>query len=372
MPSNRAAWITSKVAKTLEVKAAPYTSPRENQIVVKNAAVSVNPLDWFKQMAGAIMFGWVQYPTIPGTDAAGEVVEVGKGVTRFKPGDRVVGHAVGWDKRSNVPSEQAFQEYTVLRTHMASPIPDSMSYENACVLPLCISTAACGLFMKDFLALQSPTSKGSPRPTGETLLVWGGSTSVGSNAIQLAKAAGYEVITTASPKNFEYVKRLGATRSFDYRSPTVVQDIIAEFKSRKSAGAIAIGDGSIGPCVDIIAACKGRKFVAQGSAAKLPDPFPSSYLGLASFISAFLWGSASMWFKSKVKGVATKFIFGSDLMANEVGKMIYEDFLASALAQGKYLAAPEPIVVGKGLEHVQEAFDLHKKGVSANKVVVTL
>jgi NADPH:quinone reductase-like Zn-dependent oxidoreductase len=45
-----------------------------------------------------------------------------------------------------------------------------------------------------------------PKPTGKTLLVWGGSTSVGSNAIQLGVAAGYEVVTTASPKNFDYVR----------------------------------------------------------------------------------------------------------------------------------------------------------------------
>jgi NADPH:quinone reductase-like Zn-dependent oxidoreductase len=54
---------------------------------------------------------------------------------RFKVGDRVIGHAVGMDQRSNKSSEGAFQEYTVIRTSLASPIPDSMSYESACVLP---------------------------------------------------------------------------------------------------------------------------------------------------------------------------------------------------------------------------------------------
>jgi NADPH:quinone reductase-like Zn-dependent oxidoreductase len=49
-------------------------------------------------------------------------------------------------------------------------------------------------------------------PTGQTVLVWGGSTSVGSNAIQLAVAAGYEVITMSSPRNFEYVTPLGASQ----------------------------------------------------------------------------------------------------------------------------------------------------------------
>jgi NADPH:quinone reductase-like Zn-dependent oxidoreductase len=191
----------------------PYTPPGENEIVVKNGAVAVNPVDWLKQAFGDLMFSWIKYPVILGSDLAGEVVEVRKGVTRFEVGDRVIGHVVGMDARSNKSAEGAFQQYTIIRANLASPIPSSVPYENACVLPLCLSTAACALFQKDFLALQYPTV--SPKPNGKSLLVWGGSTSVGSNAIQLAVAAGYEVITTASPKNFEYVKRLGAIEVFD-------------------------------------------------------------------------------------------------------------------------------------------------------------
>jgi NADPH:quinone reductase-like Zn-dependent oxidoreductase len=76
---------------------------------------------------------WIKYPFVMGSDLAGEVVEVGKGVTRFKVGDRVIGHAVGMDPKSNKSSEGAFQEYTIIRANMASPIPSSMPYENACV-----------------------------------------------------------------------------------------------------------------------------------------------------------------------------------------------------------------------------------------------
>jgi hypothetical protein len=72
-----------------------------------------------------------------------------------------------------------------------------------------------------------------------------------------------------------------------------------------------------------------------------------------------------------MKGVSAKMINGSDLVANEVGKAIYEDFLPKALEHKKFLPAPEPQVVGKGLERVQEAMDMSKRGVSA-KLVVTL
>lgn len=148
MPTNTAAWLGAKGAK-LAVKPAPYTHPHENEIVVKNHAVAINPLDWIIQVAGSIAYRWIKYPFILGADLAGEVVEVGTAVTRFKVGDRVLGHAVGTDNDRNSPAEGAFQEYTVLLAQMAAPIPGTMPYASAAVLPLGLSTAACGLFQKD-------------------------------------------------------------------------------------------------------------------------------------------------------------------------------------------------------------------------------
>ena len=150
-----------------------------------------------------------------------------------------------------------------------------MSYESAAVLPLALSTAACGLFQKDQLALQYPSVRS--KPTGKTLLIWGGSTSVGSNAIQLAVAAGYEVITTSSPKNFEYVKKLGANLAFDYNSKTVVRDVIEALKDKHIAGGLAIGNGSAMACLDIVHGCKGDKFASMAS---FPISFESHTKGM--------------------------------------------------------------------------------------------
>ena len=247
MPSNTAAWLTAAKAHPLEIKSAPYTPPHENEIVIKNGAVAINPVDWMKQDDGGLLFSWIKFPFVLGTDCAGEVVDVGRAVTRFKAGDRVVGHANGIEQKFNNSAYSAFQNYTVLLDHMASPIPSTMSYESAAVLPLGLSTAACGLFQEDQLALQYP-SVPPPKPTGKTLLVWGGATSVGSNAIQLAIAAGYEVITTASPMNFDYVKRLGACEVFDYNSHTVIEDLIRAFKNKTIAGAMSIGPGAADVC----------------------------------------------------------------------------------------------------------------------------
>ncbi len=362
MPTNTAAWIGARQAK-LAVKPAPYTSPRENEIVVKNHAVAINPVDWIIQVTS--VYRWITYPFVLGSDVAGEVVEVGNAVTRFKVGDRVLGHAVGTDKDRNNPAEGAFQEYTVLLAHMAAPIPRTMPYENAAVLPLGLSTAACGLFQKDQLALQHPSA--TPTPTGQTLLVWGGSTSVGSNAIQLAVAAGYEVITTSSPRNFAYVKKLGARQVFDYNSTTVVTDIIAAFQGKTLAGALAIGTGSAEPCADIVHACDGAKFISMTS------PSVSFENGMTfKVVRQLVSSNVSLQVKSRMRHMRTKFIFGSTLQNNEVSKVIYEDFLPQALADGRYVAAPEPYVIGTGLESVQAGFDTQRKGVSATKVVVSL
>jgi NADPH:quinone reductase-like Zn-dependent oxidoreductase len=370
MPSNAAVWLVAKHAK-LEVKSAPYTSPREDEIVIKNQAVAINPIDWMKQYAGDLMFSWIRYPFVLGSDLAGEVVEVGKSVSRFKVGDRVLGHGVAMNRERNTPAEGAFQAYTIVLAHMAAPIPSAMSYESAAVLPLCMSTAACGLFQKDHLAQQYPSVPA--KPTGKTILVWGGSTSVGSNAIQLAVAP--EVITTSSPRNFDYVRKLGASQAFDYNSKSVVEDVIEALKGKTIAGALAVGSGSGEACMDIVHICNGDKFVSMASfpisSERLPKRPGMSFQLLLLFIQIWLF-NISMWFKSGRRHIRTNFIFGSSLKENEVSRVIYEDFLPRALGAGRYVAAPDPYVVGKGLDYVQAGFDVQRKGVSAKKVVVSV
>jgi NADPH:quinone reductase-like Zn-dependent oxidoreductase len=372
-PASSAAWLRTRRG-VIEVGPASYTPPGEGEIVVQNHAVAVNPLDWGIELAGNLLYRWLKYPAVLGTDLAGEVVEVGPGVTRFKPGDRVLGHAVGVERDHNNPAEGAFQDYTVLQANMASPMPASMPYENAAVLPLALSTAACALFEKDCLALAHPSL--SARPTGETVLVWGGSTSVGSNAIQLAAAAGYQVITTCSPRNFDYVKRLGASQAFDYRGNTVTGDIVRALNGRKLAGAFAITAGSAGPCAEILRASKGAKVlvIATAPGASLDDLFrqrPSSMRLFRAFAGAGLLTAALM-MRCRRQGIRAKMVNGATLRANEVSTAVYQDFLPAALAAGTYQAAPEPRVVGHGLQHIQAALDAQLNGVSAAKIVVSL
>jgi len=369
---NRAAWFDAARGR-LTVRDAPLGVPSPGQVLIRNYAVAVNPVDWIIQVAGGLAYRWLNYPAVVGSDVAGEVVAVGNGVTRFRVGDRVLAHVVGTDKDCNDPTEGAFQYYSVALERMTSAIPDSLSYERASVLPLAVSTAACGLFQNDFLGLRHPRL--TPQPTGDTLLVWGGSTSVGSQAIQLAVAAGYEVITTASPHNFAYVTSLGAAQVFDYHSDTVNDDIIAAFAGKNLAGAIAFGETSGNACVRIVAQCEGRKFVALASPpvsfASLGEP-GQGRLATAALVRKMIAGIIGLQFRSRTRGVGSKSIFGTTLKSNEVSTVIYQDFLPAALAAGTYTAAPAPRVAGSGLEHLQQALDIQRRGVSASKIIIRL
>ncbi|KAG4444309.1 hypothetical protein IFR05_000183 [Cadophora sp. M221] len=342
MPTNNAAWLPAN-GQPLQVKPAPYTPPSSYEVVIKNHAIAINPVDTYMQTMGPKLFIQMFHPFILGSDIAGEIIEVGSSITRFKPGDRVLGFALG-SVNFNAP-EGAFQEITVVPAVVVAHIPDNLRYEHAAVLPMGLSVAGTALFQKDYLGLEYPSL--TAKSTGMTLLVWGGATSMGSNAIQLAVAAGYEVVTTASPKNFEYVRTLGASLVFDYNSDTVVEDLIRELEGRTMAGVFdGVGFyGAFENCMAVISKTRGSKFIA---ACQFPKEIPEE------------------------SGVTAKFILGANLRGNEVSKLIYENFVPDALAAGKYVAAPEAKIAGKGLGSLQAALDLWKMGVSASKIVVTL
>jgi NADPH:quinone reductase-like Zn-dependent oxidoreductase len=117
-----------------------------------------------------------------------------------------------------------------------SPIPDSLAFEQAAVIPLGLSTAAAGLYQKDHLNLPYP-KPGSQKSTGTSVLVWGASGSVGGNAVQLAVASGVDVVATCSKRNFDYVKDLGATHVVDYHDPSAVDELVKALKTTKFVGA---------------------------------------------------------------------------------------------------------------------------------------
>jgi len=122
------------------------------------------------------------YPFIFGTDVAGTIAQLGSKVTQFKVGQRVIGHCDSL--LTNKASNAGYQRFTVCREILVSAVPDAIPLANAAVLPLSISTAAAGLYK----VLKLPFPALDPKPTGKTILIWGGSSSCGASAIQYVRS----------------------------------------------------------------------------------------------------------------------------------------------------------------------------------------
>ena len=233
------------------------------------------------------------------------------------------------------PAEGAFQKYCTARVEAVAKIPDSLAFDNAVVLPLAISTAAVGLYTKNQLHLDLPRSS-PPSTSGKTLLVWGGSSSVGVVVIQLARASGYRVITTCSPRNEAYVKALGAETVFDYSSSTIVNDISSTVQcdSLDLVGAYncIASKPTATACSQIVAACKSCPSNTHRVASVPPAPDQST-----EGAELVLLGPAATMFFDERKHVA---------------EYIWQDYLPKALANGSFRAEPPPLLAGSGLESV--------------------
>jgi NADPH2:quinone reductase len=180
-----------------EERAVP--APGDGEILVKVAAAGVNRPDVMQRMG--------QYPPpkgapdIPGLEIAGEVVGLGTGVTRWKTGDRVMALVVGG----------GYAEYCVAHETHALAVPASLSMVEAAAIPETFFTVWHNVFERG--ALQA----------GETLLVHGGASGIGTTAIQLAKAFGARVITTAgTAEKCAACRKLGADVAVNYRSEDFV------------------------------------------------------------------------------------------------------------------------------------------------------
>lgn len=239
-----------------------------------------------------------------------------------------------------------FQLYAAIDSHYAAQIPSSLSHTNAAVLPLAIDTAGQGLYdsrEKGFLGLQYTSL--NPTPSGKTLLIWGGSSSVGALAVQLATTSGANVIAVASAHNHAFLESLGAREALDYHRDSVIEDVIAAVR--------AVG----GECAGIYDAISK----------------PDSYRFVLPLIEKLGGGSVAVTLPPPpAEEIPEKVRFGNVLAINPVVQPLWRDYVAPALEQGKLQVVPEALVVGKGLESVQAGLDRSRAGVSAKKVVVDL
>jgi 2-desacetyl-2-hydroxyethyl bacteriochlorophyllide A dehydrogenase len=181
--------------EVLKFEQVPRPEPKENQILVRIIASSVNPADPLT-LSGkyAREFG-TQLPLIPGYEIAGIVEKTGAKVTKFKMGDAVYGYPTydgGW------------AEYVAVSEGEIAIKPASLNFVQAAAVPMGALTAWQSLV--DVAQLHA----------GQVILIHGGSGGVGSLAIQIAKACGAKVIATASTPNQELLNQLGADVTIDY------------------------------------------------------------------------------------------------------------------------------------------------------------
>lgn len=239
--TNRALWQDKSGAPGVvrDSPSPPSDELGDKKVLIKVHAWAINPCDYMLQDRDMEPS---YYPTILGCDVAGTVQSVVPGSTaasKFRVGDRVFGFT----------ANNGFQDYVALEDKLMAKIPDGMAYREPVVLGLCAATSAMFLFGEDYLGLDYP--KLHKPKNGKSVLIWGGSSAVGSNAIQLVAAAGYDVIATCSKTNFDYVKALGAIQVFDYRDADVTEKLAAELDKGECAGifmAAGLKDGNIAAC----------------------------------------------------------------------------------------------------------------------------
>jgi NADPH:quinone reductase-like Zn-dependent oxidoreductase len=186
----------------LEVAELPRPKPGPSQVLVRVVASSVNPVDWKMASGTQRLIMPVTLPMTPGFDIAGEVAEVGQGVSGFAVGARV--HA----RISNKGGGSA--ELSLADVDLVAAMPAAMDFADAAGLPLAGMTALQGLRDGCSLPMQGAT---------ERVLVVGASGGVGHFAVQIARAAGATVVGVCSGRNVDLVKSLGAHEVVDYTRP---------------------------------------------------------------------------------------------------------------------------------------------------------
>ena len=162
----------------------PHAGPGQVRIGVRGAGV--NPIDWKLRSGAMAQFAPVEFPVITGREAAGVVDEVGAGVSGTEPGDAVFGWTV----------DGGAAEYAVLSAWASKPA--ELSFEEAAGMPVAVETP-----IRVFSVLGGLGE-------GQTIVINGAAGGVGGMAVQLAKARGARVIGTASERNHEYLRELGA------------------------------------------------------------------------------------------------------------------------------------------------------------------
>ncbi|KAK9944726.1 hypothetical protein M0R45_010281 [Rubus argutus] len=183
----------------------PVPTPNKDEVLLKLEAASLNPFDWKVQKGMLWPLLPRKFPHIPGTDVAGEVVQVGPDVKNFKAGDKVVAIV-------NPLSGGGLAELTVTKESLTVARPPEVSAATAVGLPVAGLTAHQALFQSAGIKLDGSCQQSN-------ILITAASGGVGHYAVQLAKLGNTHVTATCGSRNIEFIKSLGADEVLDYKTP---------------------------------------------------------------------------------------------------------------------------------------------------------
>lgn len=320
----------------------PVPKYKSTEVLVKVVAVGENPVDPFVASMSK------EPGNIVGHDFAGIVEEIGADV---RPGTRKIGERVtGSVHGTTYKDKGAFAEYLVVDAEKVTPLPDSISFPDGATLTVGTNTAFQMLYQSQNLARPSDPVK-TPTP----ILVWSGATTVGQFLIQIAKASGYTIITTASQKNHEYLKSIGADTVFDYKDPDVAKKIREYTDDKLVHGFVCYASGE-----------ETNKLVSDSlsSSGAIVSSCVQHFRPTRENISSTMSNAYSLY------GAEMTFPFpGPAVPEHSEAHKGYLKILADLLAQGK-IKTPEVKIVPGGLSSISEAFELlQSQAVSAQKLV---
>lgn len=319
--------------------------PGEGEVLVKVQACSIQPAD--AKIAKLAIFK-MEYPTVLGSPVAGTVEALGEGVSKVAVGERVVcGTKIFVAK---VAKYGGLQQYTLVDE---SEIVEIGNTDFKLAVALASYTPPGALFGPGALNLHRPTIPANPLPAseqGKKIVIWGGSSAMGSLSISYAKQAGYTVISTSSPHNFDLLKSLGADYVYDHSDPDTISKIQDLFPIDYWFDTISLPSTLLN--IFKILAPEGKPVTQARILILLPPSFPGM--------------------PTPPEGITLQFhAFSTKAPQNA-------DWQKWLLSRGGYLEQAiktetlkgVPAEVLGGLEKVSEGIDTVFKGVSAKKVVI--
>lgn len=322
-------------------------------------ATAINPVDWKIRDWGMFI---EEYPAVVGSDAAGEVVAAGKDVQGFQAGDRVFFQGI-----LGKEAHSTFQQYVTMHAELVGHTPKSVTDEEAAGVCLAIMAVLAAFYHADGLDIQPhPWQKGGDQAgKGKSIVVLGGSSSVGQYAIQLARLSGFSTIVTgSSPAHHELLKSFGATAVLDRNTATPSD--YAQAASVHPLGAVLDSVSSPETGVEAVKVLAAANPNGVPAAAGLPQSTMIHLLGIPDEVAE----AARALPKANV---ATKNVWG--LGSGPHLRPTAVEFMKALSGEHGYLATGairpnRPLVVEGGLASLEEALAKNKKGVSGRKLVI--